>query len=83
MILPHPETDLNLNILVLGAELIKKLSLPKDKFRFILIETLLQDFISQDERRTPDLFFHTLTFLYLTGLIEWKNYKVKILKSEK
>ena len=71
MILPHPESDLSMNIMVLGVDIIKQLK----KQDFLLLEDVLSDFIKKDTRRTPDLFFDTLTFLYSCGLIEKKIIK--------
>jgi hypothetical protein len=74
MILPHPESDLKLNIMVLGAEIIEQLK-GKD---FILVESLLEKFLKTGSKRTPDMFFNSLTFLYSCGILERKDYKVKI-----
>ena len=75
MILPHPESDLRLNIMVLGADLIEQLK-GQD---FVLVESLLEKFLKKGEKRTPDMFFNSLTFLYSCGIIERKEYKVKLL----
>jgi len=74
MILPHPESDLSINIMVLGADLIKQLR----KQKFVLLEDILIDFVNKDEKRTPDMFFNTLTFLYCCGLIDKKGYKIRL-----
>ncbi len=74
MILPHPESDLSINIMVLGAEIVKLL-----KHRdFILVEDLMISFLQGDKKRTPDMFLNTLTFLFACGLIDRKKYKVKL-----
>lgn len=74
MILPHPESDLRLNIMVLGADLIDQLK-GQD---FVLVESLLEKFLKKEAKRTPDMFFNSLTFLYSCGVIERKDYKVKL-----
>ncbi|MDD3876727.1 MAG: hypothetical protein PHT69_08905 [Bacteroidales bacterium] len=74
MILPHPESDLRLNIMVLGADLIEQLK-GQD---FVLVESLLERFLKKGVKRTPDMFFNSLTFLYSFGVIERKDYKVKL-----
>lgn len=81
MIIPHPEDNLNLNITVLGADIITFLSARKHKNNFILIENILLDFLKKDEKRTPDLFFNSLVFLYSIGLIERRDYKIKLTPS--
>lgn len=74
MILPHPESDLRINIMVLGADIIEQLK-GQD---FVLVENLLEKFIKKAAKRTPDMFFNSLTFLYSCGVIEKKDYKVKL-----
>lgn len=75
MIRPQPESDLSMNILVLGSEVAQIL---KDKRSFVVIEELLEKFLIKDKRRTPDLFMDTLTYLYSLNMIEYEGYKVKI-----
>lgn len=74
MILPHPESDLRLNIMVLGADLIEQLK-GQD---FVLVESLLEKFLKKGTKRTPDMFFNSLTFLFSCGIIERKDYRVKL-----
>ena len=75
MILPHPESDLRLNIMVLGADLIELLK-GQD---FVLVESLLEKFLKKGVKRTPDMFFNSLTFLYSCGMIERKDYKIRLI----
>ena len=75
MILPHPETDFSLNILVVAADIIKEL---KRHRKTVLLEKIMQSFLNKDLKRTPDLFIKSLVFLYSFGLIEYDNYKVKL-----
>lgn len=79
MIIPHPEDSLKLNITVLGVDIIKFLS--KHQNKYVLIENVLSDFLKQDEERTPDLFFNSLVFLYSIGLIDQRDYKIKLTPS--
>lgn len=74
MILPHPESDLSLNIMVLGAGIIEQLK----GQNFVLVESLLEKFLKQGAKRTPDMFFNSLTFLYSCDFLEKKGYKVKL-----
>jgi len=74
MILPHPESDLSVNILVLGTDIIKCL---KNR-GFVLIEDVLITFLSKENKRTPDMFLNTLAFLFAVGVIEKKEYKIKL-----
>jgi len=75
MILPHPETDFSLNILVVATDIIKELKRHK---KTVLLEMVMQSFLNKDIKRTPDLFIKSLVFLYSFGLIEYDNYKVKL-----
>ena len=76
MILPHPESDLSTNIMVLGTEVIR-LTKGKD---YLLIEDVMTSFVKGGKKRTPDIFLFTLTFLYACGLIEKKGYKIKLVQ---
>lgn len=75
MILPHPESDLSINIMVLGKDIIEFL---KKKKTFVLIENLLEDFLKKGKKRTPDMFLNTISFLYSFGFIEQQGYKIKL-----
>ncbi|MFC1508891.1 hypothetical protein ACFL60_04285 [Candidatus Omnitrophota bacterium] len=75
MILPHPESNLSLNLMILGAEIIKQFKMQEN---FVLIETVLNEFLQKDLKRTPDMFINALTFLYAMGLIEKKAYRIKM-----
>ncbi len=74
MILPHPESDLTLNIMVLGIDVVEQLK-GQD---FVLVENLMVVFLKKNKKRTPEMFLNSLTFLYSCGMIEKKGYKVKL-----
>jgi hypothetical protein len=80
MILPHPETDFSTNILVVATDIIKELQKHK---KTVLLEKIMQSFLQKDIKRTPDLFMKSLVFLYSFGLIEYDNYKVKLVPRER
>lgn len=75
MIIPQPEADLSLNIMVVGADIIKILIKSKDD---MTVDTLIKKFLLKDNRRTPQLFFDTITFLYILGIFEENNNIIKI-----
>ncbi len=75
MILPHPETDFSVNILVVSADILSELKRYKTK---VLLEKVMQSFLQKDNKRTPDLFIKCLVFLYSIGVIEYDNFKVKL-----
>ncbi len=75
MLLPHPESDLSLNIMVLGSEIIELL---REKKVYALTERVMRDFLKKDARRSHEHFFDALTFLYILDLIDYKGYKIKL-----
>jgi len=79
MILPNPETDLSLSILFLGSDIIS--IFPKGSK--MNIDDLLKNFLGKDKRRTPELFFDTLTFLYAVELIDLNGFKIILKKNDK
>ena len=78
MIKPHPEADLNKNLMVIGAKLIELLNNKRRK-RF-LVEDVLLDFLKKHQDYTPLDFFYTLSYLYTLDIIEENNYKVCLKK---
>jgi len=76
MIIPYPENNLSLSIFVLGSEIIQLLKQEMN------IDMLLMEFLKSDNRRSPELFMDTLTFLFAIGFIQIKGYKIKILKND-
>jgi len=74
MLIPHPESDLTRNILVLGAEI---LAILKRKESFTVIEEAMEVFLNKNPQRTPELFLDALTSLYVAGLLEVQGYKTK------
>ena len=75
MISPQIESDMSLNIMVLGAEIIKIL---KKNGRIMITEHLLHRFLEMDTRRRFSMFFETLSFLYTIGFINEENYKIRL-----
>ncbi|MBI3219877.1 MAG: hypothetical protein HYZ44_10220 [Bacteroidetes bacterium] len=83
MILAHPDSDLQKNIMVLTADVIRILSTKNRKGSFVLVEDVMDDFLKVSEKRSPDLFLNTLTFLYSLGIIERNQYRIKLLNTIK
>ena len=73
MITPQPEADMSLNILVVGADVIKVL-----KNNEMTADDVLKDFMKTDNRRTLRLFYDTLTFLFILGILEENNFNLRI-----
>lgn len=82
MILPHPESNLKLNLLVLGAEVIL---IMKNSFRNkpVFVDNVMNEFLKKDKNRTVDLFFDSITFLYTVGCIEKSGHKIKLTRNNK
>ena len=73
MALLHPESDLSLYVVVMGAGILSELS----KKSPIMIDDLLALFLKQDKRRTLINFYATLEFLYTIDAIEHEHYHAK------
>jgi len=76
MITPQPESDLSLNTLSLGADIIKLL---KQNGGVMIVEDLLNSFLAKDNRRNFSKFFEVITFLYTIGFISEQGYKIRLL----
>jgi len=76
MIKPHPESDLTLNTMVMAADIVKWI---RKNSKYHLVEELMKNFLAKNKKRTPDMFFNSLTFLYSFGLIELKGYRIKLI----
>lgn len=75
MILPHPESDLSLNIMVVAADIVELL---KKRSTFVLAESLMDEFLKKDKRRTPEIFINSVTFLFAFGYIEQSGYRLRL-----
>lgn len=81
MIIPHPESDLSLNLMVLGTDIVKFLK--SHKGDYVLTERVLEDFLKRDSRRSVEFFLNSLSFLYCFGLIDQTEYKIRIIPQTK
>ena len=75
MLLPHPESDLTLNLMFLGGEIVDLLR--KEK-KFVYIEKVLKVFLKKDPKRSFEHFLDALTFLFLMGFVDIDGYKIKL-----
>lgn len=82
MILPQPESNLKINLMVLGADIISIMNSAPFKNRYVIVDDVMDRFLKQDKERTPDLFLYALLFLHTVGSIEKKGYKIKLVKRE-
>ena len=78
MIKPHPESDLTLNIMILGAEILTALK----KEKSIFTEKLLLQFLKEDDRRTPEMFLNAVLFLYSVGMLDQEAYRLRLQEVE-
>ena len=79
MLKPYPESDLSINILVLGSEIIGILNKKND---FIITENVMNVFLERDLKRTPDMFMDVMSLLFALGLIELNGYKIRLNKND-
>lgn len=82
MILPQPESNLKINLMVLGADIINIMGNSPFKNRYAIVDDVMSKFLSRDKDRTSELFLYALTFLHTIGSIEKKGYKIKLVKME-
>jgi len=75
VILPHPESDLSLNLMVVAADVVDLLGKRRE---YVLTESLMRDFLNRDRRRTPEMFINSVTFLYAFDLIEQEGYRLRL-----
>jgi len=80
MILAHPDSDLQKNLMVVSADILLLLSSKNRIDNFVLIEDVMEEFLKQNEKRSPDMFLNSLAFLFCFGIIEKNQYKIKLLK---
>lgn len=78
MILPHPESDLTNNPIVLGAEILKELRPNK----CILVESLLVRMMKRNKKTTLNSFLEALSFLYMVDLVVVDSFKVSLVRNE-
>ena len=72
MLIPSKHEKLDNNILVLGADLLRLL-----KRKSYNVETLFQD-VKRIKSINLDQYYNTLTFLWVSGLIELRYHQVTL-----
>ena len=75
MALLHPESDLSMSTVAMGASLLRILS---DRKTPIIVDELMEKFLRVDARRTQVNFFSALYFLYMLGAVDKVGYRIKI-----
>jgi hypothetical protein len=78
MIIPHPESDMSLNLMVVASDILSILH----ENEYVLIDNAFKEFISRDARRTPAMFFNAVTYLFSLGIIKEQNYKMRIVNGD-
>jgi len=79
MIIPQPESDLSLNIMVTAADIIKIL---KKRKEYVIVDDLMKNYLKEDSRRTPEMFFNAITFLFALGIVKEQNYKMRLTRGD-
>ena len=72
----HPESDISLNAIVLGTDVVSFL---KKKRGYIFVDACIKDFLMTDQRRTAEHFIDALTLLYALGSIEISGHRIRII----
>lgn len=75
MIIPHPDSDLTLNTMILGSNILEILQLNKCHMN---VDSLMREFIKADIKRTPELFIDAVIFLYSINIIKYQSYNITI-----
>ncbi|HTK19980.1 MAG TPA: hypothetical protein VL442_10720 [Mucilaginibacter sp.] len=78
MLLAHPDSDLRKNLMVVSVDIVKILTTKQHNDSFVLVENVMEDFLKISDLRTPDMFLNSLSFLFALGLIEKKDYRIKL-----
>ncbi len=76
MIIPEPESDLSLNLLIISAEVIQLIKERLKKKKYVILDDILKTFIEEDSRRTINLLLDAITFLYFIDVIYFKDYRI-------
>ena len=76
MIIPEPETDLSLNLIVVSADVIEIIKKILNKKEYTILDELINKFIEKDSRRSVNLLLDSLTFLCFIDVIYFKDYKI-------
>lgn len=75
MSLLHPESDLSMSVLAMGASVIQALI---ECQRPVLVDDLQKIFVRHDYRRTYASFVATLEFLFVLGVINHVGYRISL-----
>lgn len=78
MALLHPESDISMSSIALGANILKIL---RDTKKPIIVDELMERFLRADKRRTQANFFIALNFLYMVGTIDKDGYRIKLISN--
>jgi hypothetical protein len=74
MLTPPPETDLNDNPLVRGADILAFLKKHGDE---IVVEEIMMDFLKQHPKTTADDFMDSISVLFTLGLIDYQHFRIR------
>jgi hypothetical protein len=75
MLLPHPESEIDLTTMVLGARILDML---QRNGAYMFVEAALDEFLKADNRRTAEMFLDALCVLFALGFIEYRAYRIRI-----
>ena len=78
MIIPEPETDLSLSIIVVSADVIEIIRDICNKKEYTILDELIDKFKKKDSRRSVNLLLDSLTFLCFIDVVYFEDYKIFI-----
>jgi hypothetical protein len=73
MIFINPESNINKNVAIVGAEILLLL-----KKRNYIIDSLIEQVIKKNDELNEEIIFDTLTFLYVIDLIKVNEYRISL-----
>lgn len=73
MLIPPPEADLSESLLVCGADILEFLQ-NDDEF---VVEKVMLNFMKRHPKSGPSDFMDSLSLLYVLGLVDYANFRVK------
>ncbi|GAB6136871.1 ABC-three component system middle component 6 [Halanaerobaculum tunisiense] len=75
MLVPTKHENLDMNILVVGSYIVKKILNGR-----VLIESILEEYCKENQNPDIDIFYNALTFLYCIEAIEVSGYTVRLIE---
>ncbi len=79
MALLHPDADLSLSLVVYGADILRTLHRAS---KAPTVDELMDRYLTNDRRRTPQSFFSALDMLFALGCVVVRGYRVLLVPQD-